>query len=98
MQLECEPQNHNRLGEIGGDYSLSFYRKEVGVLNKNKENHVLIRQEEAVHCLVGCRLVNALVQNSMAAGFKAIYCGLRRRLDNFMEESFTEGKYTEKHT
>lgn len=60
-------------------------------MNKNNGNHVLIRQEQAVHRMLGCRLVNALAQDAVAAGFKGIYHELRERLGNFMEESFTEG-------
>lgn len=65
--------------------------KGVRVLNEKNRNHVLIRQEEAVHHMVGCRFVNALVQEVMDAEFKGISQGLRGRLDNFMEGSITAG-------
>lgn len=89
-QLGCKAQNLSRFGETGGDCSLSFDTKEVGVLNENKRNHVQIRQKEAVYFMVGC-IVNIPVQYVVAVGFKENYCGLRGRLDSSMEESFTEG-------
>lgn len=87
-QLGCEKQNLSRLGEIGGDCSLSFDIKEVGVLNENNRNHVQIRQKEAVYSMVGCRLVNILVQYAVAVEFKENCCGLTGRLDSSMEESY----------
>lgn len=94
-QLGCEKQNLSRLGEIGGDCSLSFDIKEVGVLNENNRNHVQIRQKEAVYCMVGCRLVSILVQYAVAVEFKENCCGLTGRQfhssHSSMEESFTKG-------
>lgn len=41
--------------------------------------------------MVGYRVVNTLFQDTVAAEFKGIYHGLRERLENCIEESFTEG-------